>query len=59
MSEPEPLAANSGAMIDGMLTIMLDIGCNINIIGLNTARTFEPASRSHGHDITKSNQSKP
>eukprot|EP00959_Pyramimonas_sp_CCMP1952_P082493 1723849-Pyramimonas_sp.AAC.1 len=32
------LAANSGTMVDGMLTILLDIGNNINTIGLETAQ---------------------
>eukprot|EP00959_Pyramimonas_sp_CCMP1952_P332511 6962695-Pyramimonas_sp.AAC.1 len=40
-------------MVDGMLTILLDIGSNINIIGLKTAQTFERVSRSHGRDIKK------
>eukprot|EP00959_Pyramimonas_sp_CCMP1952_P377031 7897303-Pyramimonas_sp.AAC.1 len=35
------LAANSGTMINGMLTIPLDIGSNINIIGFKTAQNFE------------------
>eukprot|EP00959_Pyramimonas_sp_CCMP1952_P159032 3325764-Pyramimonas_sp.AAC.1 len=38
-------------MIYGMLCILLDVGGNINIIGLKTAQTFERVSRSHGHDI--------
>eukprot|EP00959_Pyramimonas_sp_CCMP1952_P218850 4576223-Pyramimonas_sp.AAC.1 len=42
-------------MFDGMLTILLDIGSNINIIGLKTAQTFERAPRSHGHDVKKLN----
>eukprot|EP00959_Pyramimonas_sp_CCMP1952_P261844 5475239-Pyramimonas_sp.AAC.1 len=45
-------------MMDGMLAILLDIGSNINIIGLKTAQTFERVSRSHGHDIKKLNLSK-
>eukprot|EP00959_Pyramimonas_sp_CCMP1952_P425554 8914126-Pyramimonas_sp.AAC.1 len=40
-------------MLDGMLTILLDIGSNINIIGLKTAQTFERAPLSHGHDLKK------
>eukprot|EP00959_Pyramimonas_sp_CCMP1952_P051593 1078232-Pyramimonas_sp.AAC.1 len=47
------LAANSGTIVDGALTILLDIGSNINIIGLKTAQTFERVSRSLGHDIKK------
>eukprot|EP00959_Pyramimonas_sp_CCMP1952_P370056 7750210-Pyramimonas_sp.AAC.1 len=47
------LAANSGTMVDGMQTILLDIGSNINIIGLKTAQTSEQVSRSHGHAIEK------
>eukprot|EP00959_Pyramimonas_sp_CCMP1952_P474068 9502809-Pyramimonas_sp.AAC.1 len=34
-------AANGGAVIDGMLSNLLAIGNNINIIGLKTAQTFE------------------
>eukprot|EP00959_Pyramimonas_sp_CCMP1952_P238947 4993746-Pyramimonas_sp.AAC.1 len=41
------LVANAGAMVAGMLTILLDIGSNINVIGLETAQTFERISRSH------------
>eukprot|EP00959_Pyramimonas_sp_CCMP1952_P163727 3422913-Pyramimonas_sp.AAC.1 len=52
------LAANSGTMEGGMLTILLDIGSNINIIGLKTAQTFEQVSCSHGHDIKKLNLAK-
>eukprot|EP00959_Pyramimonas_sp_CCMP1952_P225624 4718098-Pyramimonas_sp.AAC.1 len=52
------LAANSGTMVNGMLTILLGIGRNINIIGLKTAQTFERVSRSHGHDIKKLNITK-
>eukprot|EP00959_Pyramimonas_sp_CCMP1952_P141323 2958003-Pyramimonas_sp.AAC.1 len=40
-------------MVDGMLTILLDIGSNVNIVGLQTAQTFERVSRSRGHDIKK------
>eukprot|EP00959_Pyramimonas_sp_CCMP1952_P160689 3360530-Pyramimonas_sp.AAC.1 len=32
-----PLVANSGTMIMGMLTILLDIGSDINIFGFKTA----------------------
>eukprot|EP00959_Pyramimonas_sp_CCMP1952_P044677 933337-Pyramimonas_sp.AAC.1 len=49
------LAANSGAMLDGMLVIPLDIGSNVNIVGLKTAQTFERVPRSHGHDAKKLN----
>eukprot|EP00959_Pyramimonas_sp_CCMP1952_P405453 8497681-Pyramimonas_sp.AAC.1 len=35
------LAASSGTVINGMLTMLLEIGSNINIIGLKTAQTFE------------------
>eukprot|EP00959_Pyramimonas_sp_CCMP1952_P468097 9492657-Pyramimonas_sp.AAC.1 len=52
------LAANSGTMVDGMLTALLDIGSNINIIGLKTAQTFERASPSRGHAIKKLNLTK-
>eukprot|EP00959_Pyramimonas_sp_CCMP1952_P324060 6782266-Pyramimonas_sp.AAC.1 len=52
------LVANSGAMVDGILTILLDIGSNINIIGLEAAQTFEQASRSHGRAIKKLNLTK-
>eukprot|EP00959_Pyramimonas_sp_CCMP1952_P005189 108996-Pyramimonas_sp.AAC.1 len=45
-------------MVDGMLTILLDVGSNINIIFLKTAQTFERAPRSHGHDIKKLNLTK-
>eukprot|EP00959_Pyramimonas_sp_CCMP1952_P413834 8670984-Pyramimonas_sp.AAC.1 len=48
------LATNSGTMVDGMLMILLDI----DIIGLETARTFGRMPRSHGHDIKKLNLSK-
>eukprot|EP00959_Pyramimonas_sp_CCMP1952_P081879 1710292-Pyramimonas_sp.AAC.1 len=44
-------AANSGTMIDGTLSILLDIGSNISIIGLETAQTFERVSRAQGHDM--------
>eukprot|EP00959_Pyramimonas_sp_CCMP1952_P038555 806915-Pyramimonas_sp.AAC.1 len=47
------LAANSETMVDGTLTILLDIGSNANIIGLKTAQTFERVSRSHGHGVKK------
>eukprot|EP00959_Pyramimonas_sp_CCMP1952_P071001 1482444-Pyramimonas_sp.AAC.1 len=36
-----------------MLTILLDIGSNISIIGLKIALTFERASRLHDYDIKK------
>eukprot|EP00959_Pyramimonas_sp_CCMP1952_P041645 871168-Pyramimonas_sp.AAC.1 len=52
------LAAKSGTIVDGMLTILLDIGSNINIVGPRTAQTLERVSRSHGHDIKKLNLSK-
>eukprot|EP00959_Pyramimonas_sp_CCMP1952_P003334 69205-Pyramimonas_sp.AAC.1 len=52
------LAANSGAMAGGMLTILLGMGSNINIIGLKTAQTFEQASRPRGHNIQKLNLTK-
>eukprot|EP00959_Pyramimonas_sp_CCMP1952_P395533 8287828-Pyramimonas_sp.AAC.2 len=52
------MAANSGAMIDGMLAILLDIGSNINISGIKTAQTSERAPRSYGHDITRLNLTK-
>eukprot|EP00959_Pyramimonas_sp_CCMP1952_P318830 6670917-Pyramimonas_sp.AAC.1 len=45
-------------MVDGMLTIRLDIGSNINIFGSKTAQTFDRVSRSHGHDIKKLNLTK-
>eukprot|EP00959_Pyramimonas_sp_CCMP1952_P298554 6244912-Pyramimonas_sp.AAC.1 len=45
-------------MEDGALTILLDIGSNINIVGLKKAQTFERASRSRGHDIHKLNLTK-
>eukprot|EP00959_Pyramimonas_sp_CCMP1952_P090068 1885632-Pyramimonas_sp.AAC.1 len=45
------LAANSGTMVDCLQTILLDIGSNINIIGLKFALTIERASRCNGHDI--------
>eukprot|EP00959_Pyramimonas_sp_CCMP1952_P115909 2423168-Pyramimonas_sp.AAC.1 len=35
------LTVNSGTMIDGMLSILLDIGSNMNIIGLKTAEAYE------------------
>eukprot|EP00959_Pyramimonas_sp_CCMP1952_P175193 3661185-Pyramimonas_sp.AAC.1 len=35
------LVANSGTITNGMLTILLEIGSNINRIGLETAQTFE------------------
>eukprot|EP00959_Pyramimonas_sp_CCMP1952_P104171 2177486-Pyramimonas_sp.AAC.1 len=35
------LAANSGTMVNGMLTILLDICSTITVIGLETAQTFE------------------
>eukprot|EP00959_Pyramimonas_sp_CCMP1952_P270542 5655934-Pyramimonas_sp.AAC.1 len=54
----EALAANSGTMINGMLTIILDIGSNINTIGLKTAQTVEQVSRPHGHAITRLNLAK-
>eukprot|EP00959_Pyramimonas_sp_CCMP1952_P417256 8742211-Pyramimonas_sp.AAC.1 len=47
------LAANSGTMINGMLVLVLDIGSNINTIGLKTAHNFEQISRSHGHAIKR------
>eukprot|EP00959_Pyramimonas_sp_CCMP1952_P194772 4072882-Pyramimonas_sp.AAC.1 len=47
------LAAYSGTVVDGMLSILLDIGSNINIIGLKTVLAFARASRSHGHGINK------
>eukprot|EP00959_Pyramimonas_sp_CCMP1952_P078464 1640065-Pyramimonas_sp.AAC.2 len=50
------LAANSGAMLDGTLTILLAIGSTINTIDLKTAQTFERVSRSHGHDVKILNQ---
>eukprot|EP00959_Pyramimonas_sp_CCMP1952_P436910 9148087-Pyramimonas_sp.AAC.1 len=51
-------AANSGTMVDGMPTLLLDIGSNIIIIGLNTAQTFERVSRSHGHAFKNQNLTK-
>eukprot|EP00959_Pyramimonas_sp_CCMP1952_P272205 5691371-Pyramimonas_sp.AAC.1 len=36
-------------------TVRLDIGSNINIIGLKAAQAFERVPRSHGHDIKKLN----
>eukprot|EP00959_Pyramimonas_sp_CCMP1952_P370806 7765947-Pyramimonas_sp.AAC.1 len=42
-------------MVGGTLTILLDIGSNINITGLKTAQTFERVSRPHGHDIKRLN----
>eukprot|EP00959_Pyramimonas_sp_CCMP1952_P065382 1364933-Pyramimonas_sp.AAC.1 len=45
------LAANSGTMIVGVLSVLLDIGSNINIIGLKTAQTCERVSRSDGHGV--------
>eukprot|EP00959_Pyramimonas_sp_CCMP1952_P408835 8567767-Pyramimonas_sp.AAC.1 len=47
------LAANSGHMVDGVLTFLVDIGSNINLFRLKTARAFERVSRPHGHDIAK------
>eukprot|EP00959_Pyramimonas_sp_CCMP1952_P387069 8111926-Pyramimonas_sp.AAC.1 len=40
-------------MVNGMLTILLDIGSNINIMCLRTAQTFEQVSRFHGRAIKK------
>eukprot|EP00959_Pyramimonas_sp_CCMP1952_P268232 5608608-Pyramimonas_sp.AAC.1 len=54
----QALAANSGAMVYGMLTILLDIGSNVNIMYLKTAQTFERASRSHGSDVEELNSTK-
>eukprot|EP00959_Pyramimonas_sp_CCMP1952_P359189 7520957-Pyramimonas_sp.AAC.1 len=45
-------------MVDGMLTILLGIVRNINIIGLETIQTFERVFRSHGPDIKKLNLAK-
>eukprot|EP00959_Pyramimonas_sp_CCMP1952_P100839 2109431-Pyramimonas_sp.AAC.1 len=45
-------------MVDGMLTILLDIGSNVNIIGLRTAQTFERAPRPRGHGSKKLNLTK-
>eukprot|EP00959_Pyramimonas_sp_CCMP1952_P015495 328425-Pyramimonas_sp.AAC.2 len=45
-------------MVDGMLTILLDIGSNANIVGLKTEQTFEQVSRSYGHAIKKLNLTK-
>eukprot|EP00959_Pyramimonas_sp_CCMP1952_P012919 273313-Pyramimonas_sp.AAC.1 len=45
-------------MEDGMLMILLDIGSSVNIVGLQTAQTFERVSRSRGHDTKKLNLSK-
>eukprot|EP00959_Pyramimonas_sp_CCMP1952_P461050 9480943-Pyramimonas_sp.AAC.1 len=52
------LANASGTMINGALTILLNIGSNINIIGLKTAQTFEPVSRPHGRAIKRLNLTK-
>eukprot|EP00959_Pyramimonas_sp_CCMP1952_P406236 8513719-Pyramimonas_sp.AAC.1 len=52
------LAANSGTMVDGLPTILLDIGSNIHISGLKTVQTFERVSRSHGDDVGKLNLAK-
>eukprot|EP00959_Pyramimonas_sp_CCMP1952_P309838 6483437-Pyramimonas_sp.AAC.1 len=41
-----------------MLTILLDIGSNINIVGLETAQTFEQVSRSRGRATKKLNGAK-
>eukprot|EP00959_Pyramimonas_sp_CCMP1952_P325225 6807227-Pyramimonas_sp.AAC.1 len=52
------LAASSGSMINGMLAILLDIGSNIDMIGLKTAQTFELVSRAYGHAIKRLNLTK-
>eukprot|EP00959_Pyramimonas_sp_CCMP1952_P238168 4977133-Pyramimonas_sp.AAC.1 len=53
------IASDMETMIDGMLTMMLDVGSNINTIGLRTALTLERASRSHGRDIKRLNLNRP
>eukprot|EP00959_Pyramimonas_sp_CCMP1952_P316411 6622500-Pyramimonas_sp.AAC.1 len=40
-------------MVDGMLTVLLGIGNNINIAALKAAQTFTRVSRCYGHDIKK------
>eukprot|EP00959_Pyramimonas_sp_CCMP1952_P041286 863429-Pyramimonas_sp.AAC.1 len=52
-------AANSGTMIDGMLIILLDIGSNINSVGLQAARTFQRVSHARGNDVKRLNMSRP
>eukprot|EP00959_Pyramimonas_sp_CCMP1952_P179157 3745216-Pyramimonas_sp.AAC.1 len=52
------LAANSGAMTNGMLIILLDIDSNSNIIGIKTAQTSKQVSGSHGHAIKRLNLTK-
>jgi len=53
------LAANTGTMIDNMLTLLLDIGSNINIIGLETAQIFENIALANGHTMRRLNISPP
>ena len=48
------LAANTGTLVEGQNTILMDIGSNINIIGLQTAQNFERTIVRHGLSIKKS-----
>ena len=46
-------------MIDNMFTLLLDIGSNINIIGLKTAQIFEKVARANGHEMRRLNINPP
>ena len=48
------LATNTGTVIQGQNTILMDIGSNINIVGLKTAQNFERTCRDYGLSIKKS-----
>ena len=47
------LAANPATQVEGENTILMDIGSNINIIGVRVAQNFERAAMRHGHSIKK------
>ena len=49
------LATNTGTVVPDRLTILMDIGSNINICGLKTAQDFETKCALHGLTIKKSN----
>eukprot|EP00959_Pyramimonas_sp_CCMP1952_P449870 9419566-Pyramimonas_sp.AAC.1 len=52
------LAANSGTIVYGMLTVLVDIGSNISTMCLKTAQTFERVPCARGHDVKYLNLTK-
>ena len=48
------LATNPATLVAGENTILMDIGSNVNIIGILTAQNFERTAARHGHAVRKS-----